>query len=38
MHKIHFSDFSITNTIFLTMQRHKNFTDGHYAIISDVLS
>jgi hypothetical protein len=29
-----FSDFNITNTIFLTRQGHNNFTDGHYAIIS----
>jgi len=38
VHKILFSDLNVTNTIFLTMQRHKNFTDGHYTIISDVLS
>jgi len=38
VHKILFSDSCVTNKIFLNLQLHKNFTDGHYAIISDVVS
>jgi hypothetical protein len=35
MRKILFSDFYLTNTIFLNLQRRKNFTDRHYTIFSN---
>jgi hypothetical protein len=38
MHTILLSDFSVTNTMFPTMQEHKNYTDYRYDIIFVVLS
>ena len=36
--KILFSDLNVTNMIFLIVQVYNNFTDGHYTIISVVLT